>query len=202
MAIEVAKFVPFHSGLVVGVYLVQHEGHLAYAFLDETNVGANETTDDTVVIFGTHDKRVRSVFLGTVLWGPQLPNFQSTDKYILNSETIDNHGMLCALDDIFDFTKAIERLCPAMVQLSMIYNTLNFFEYNPIFKIVFAKILDLAILSLEKFHKENIEMGELNKFDTTSVEQEYQQNGAKVEAQKFEYRTVPSVSEPTPTAST
>ena len=202
MAIEVAKFVPFHSGLVVGVYLVQHEGHLAYAFLDETNIGANETTDDTVVIFGTEDKRVRSVFLGTVLWGPQLPNFQSIDKYIFNSEHINNHGMLCALDDIFDFTKAIERLCPKMFELNLIYNVLNFFECNPIFKIVFAKILDLAILSLEKFHEVNIERGKLDKFDTTSVKQEYQQNGAKVEAQKFEYRIVPSVSEPTPTAST
>lgn len=202
MAIEVAKFVPFHSGLVVGVYLVQYEGHLAYAFLDETNVGANETTDDTVVIFGTHDKRVRSVFLGTVLWGPQLPNFQSTDKYILNSETIDNHGMLCALDDVFDFTKAIERLCPAMVQLNLIYNTLNFFENNPIFKIVFARVFNLMVMALEKFHKENIETGELEKFNTTSVKREYKQNGSMVETQEFEYRTVPSVSEPTPTAST
>ena len=202
MAIEVAKFVPFHSGLVVGVYLVQHEGHLAYAFLDETNVGANETTDDIVVIFGTEDKRVRSVFLGTVLWGPQLPNFQSIDKYIFNSEHINNHGMLCALDDIFDFTKAIERLCPKMFELNLIYNVLNFFECNPIFKIVFAKIFNLIVMALEKFHKENIETEELAKFGTTYVKQEHQRNGSKIEAQKFEYRTVPSVSEPTPTAST
>ena len=202
MAIEVAKFVPFHSGLVVGVYLVQHEGHLAYAFLDETNVGANETTDDTVVIFGTEDKRVRSVFLGTVLWGPQLPNFQSIDKYIFNSEHINNHGMLCALDDMFDFMRMVEKLCPQLAMLSLYYSVLNFFSVYPLARVAFGKFHDTFVRMLEGYHREHISTADLKQSAdngaTKAIEEVYKQHN--IIDQTFEYRTLPS--EPIPTAST